>query len=71
MKNFKTFANEGSYKFKDFDDPWKVMNDEDRREANRLFKMSMRAFPSSPRQQGFSKKLRIILDKYGLGKGKA
>jgi hypothetical protein len=51
-----------------FDDPWKVMSPEDRKEANRLFKLTMKAFPSSPKQKELSEQLQKILSKYGIGK---
>lgn len=60
----------GSNDFKSFDDPWKVMSEEDRKEANRLFKLTMKAFPSSPKQKELSDKLQAILKKYGLGNKK-
>lgn len=52
--------------FKGFDDPWKVMSPEDRREANRLFILAMKAFPSSPKQIQIREQLNVILKKYGL-----
>jgi hypothetical protein len=54
--------------FKGFDDPWKAMNPEDRKEANRLFKAAMKAFPSSPKQSMLREKLNALLAKYGIGK---
>jgi hypothetical protein len=56
--------------FKGFNDPWKVMNAEDRKEANRLFKLAMKAYPSSPKQKELQQKLHDILKKYGIGEGK-
>jgi hypothetical protein len=58
---------EGSYDFKDFKDPWAVMSPEDRKEANRLFKAAMKAFPSSPKQKELRAKLNAILKKYKIG----
>lgn len=58
---------EASHDFKSFDDPWKVMPEEDRREANRLFKAVMKAFPNSPKQKELSDKLQAILKKHGIG----
>jgi hypothetical protein len=53
--------------FKGFDDPWKMMSPEDRREANRLFRKAMRAFPSSPVQKRIRAALDELLRKYGIG----
>jgi len=53
--------------FKDFNDPWKAMSPEDRKEANRLFKLVMKAYPSSPKQKELSEKLNTILKKYKIG----
>jgi hypothetical protein len=56
--------------FKSFDDPWKVMSPEDRREANRLQIAALKAFPSSPKQKELTAKLEVILNKYGIGSRK-
>lgn len=56
-------TNEG---FKGFEDPWKAMSPEDQKEANRLFKLTMKAFPSSPKQKELSGQLQKILSKYGI-----
>ena len=52
--------------FKGFDDPWKAMSPKDRKEANRLQILTLKAFPSSPKQLELRKKLNVILKKYGL-----
>jgi hypothetical protein len=70
VRSFKSYISEGPYSFKDFKDPWAVMSPEDRKEANRLFKAAMRAFPSSMRQKELQAKLFALLDKYGIGKTK-
>lgn len=67
----KAWIPEGSRGFKGFDDPWKDMSPEDRKEANHLFALAMKAFPSSPRQIELREKLNAILKKYGIGKKKA
>jgi hypothetical protein len=72
MKNVSKIAKEilsdKSKGFKNFDDPWKVMSPEDRKEANRLWNAAMKAFPSSPKQKELHEKLKTILDKYNIGK---
>ena len=67
MKKFSDYITEGSHDFKDFKDPWAVMSPEDRKEANRLFKAAMKAFPSSPKQKELRAKLDAILKKYKIG----
>lgn len=57
----------GDKDFKGFDDPWKVMSPEDRKEANRLFKLAMKAFPSSPKQKELQEKLKVLFKKYKIG----
>ena len=52
--------------FKGFDDPWKIMSPEDRREANRLQILALKAFPSSPKQKEIREKLNAILKRYGF-----
>jgi len=66
--NRKIFLIDESNDLNGFDDPWKVMSDEDRKEANKLFKASMKAYPSSPKQKAISEKLQALLKKYGIGK---
>lgn len=58
--------NESVDGFDGFDDPWKAMSQEDRREANRLLIAALKAYPSSPRQNALHKKLNVILKKYGI-----
>ena len=67
MKSFKSYISEGSHSFKDFKDPWAVMSPEDRKEANRLFRASMKAMPSSIRQKELQAKLFAIMRKYKIG----
>ena len=77
MKTFKTFCSElieglriprdAAHSFKNFDDPWKVMNPEDRKEANRLFFKGMKTFSRSPKQKEIQAKLNVILAKYKIG----
>ena len=67
-ENFKVAHVVGSEGFKNFDDPWKGMSQEDRKEANRLFKLVMKAYPSSPKQIELNEKLKVILKKYKIGK---
>jgi len=55
------------YDFRYFDDPWKVMSPEDRKEAGRLQRLAFKAFPSSPRQKELRAKLNALLKKYGIG----
>jgi len=50
-----------------FDDPWKAMSPEDRKEANRLFKAAMKALAHSPIQNKFREELEALLKKYGIG----
>lgn len=64
MRSFKSYISEGSH---DFKDPWAVMSPEDRKEANRLFKAAMKAFPSSPKQKELHAKLMVLYKKYGIG----
>jgi hypothetical protein len=55
------------YDFKSFKDPWAVMPPEDRKEANRLFRLAMKAFPSSPKQLKLNAALGVLLKKYDIG----
>ena len=66
MRSFLQFM-EGSHDFKDFKDPWAVMSPEDRKEANRLTKLILKAMPSSPRQKELQAKRNAILKKYKIG----
>ena len=70
MKSFKQHLTEGSHDFKDFKDPWAVMSPEDRKEANRLTILIMKAMPSSPRQKELQAKRNAILAKYKIGQRK-
>ena len=53
--------------FKGFDDPWKHMAPEDRKEAGRLHIEALKAHPSSPKQIELRAKLNVILKKYKIG----
>ena len=44
MKSFADYLSEGSHSFKDFKDPWAIMSPEDRKEANRLTILILKAF---------------------------
>ena len=59
-----------SHDFKDFKDPWAVMTPEDRKEANRLTNLILKAMPSSPRQKELQAKRNAILAKYKIGQKK-
>lgn len=61
-------ADKKRYGYENFNDPWKEMSPEDHKEANRLFRETMKAFPSSPRQKEIQAKLDAILNKYGIGR---
>jgi len=67
MKSFIQYILEASKGIKGFDDPWAVMSPEDRKEAFRLFKASMKAMPGSPRQKELFAKLMVLYKKYGIG----
>jgi hypothetical protein len=67
MKSFLTHITEAKGGFKDFQDPWAMMNPEDRREAGRLQIAALKAFPGSPRQKEIRAKLNAILKKYRIG----
>lgn len=69
MKSFLTHITEAKGGFKDFQDPWAMMNPEDRREAGRLQIAALKAFPGSPRQKEIRAKLNAILKKYRIGEG--
>ncbi len=69
MKSFSTHITEAKGGFKDFQDPWAMMNPEDRREAGRLQIAALKAFPGSPRQKEIRAKLNAILKKYRIGEG--
>ena len=69
MKSFSTHITEAKGGFKDFQDPWAMMNPEDRREAGRLQIAALKAFPGSPRQKDIRAKLNAILKKYRIGEG--
>lgn len=70
MKKFSDYLSEGSHDFKDFKDPWAVMSPEDRKEANRLTNLILKAMPSSPRQKELQAKRNGILAKYKIGQKK-
>ena len=70
MRKFSDHIKEGSHDFKDFKDPWAVMSPEDRKEANRLTNLILKAMPSSPRQKELQAKRNAILAKYKIGQKK-
>tara|TARA_R110000868_G_scaffold257337_3_gene514419 strand:- start:1316 stop:1582 length:267 start_codon:yes stop_codon:yes gene_type:complete len=58
---------DAAHSWKNFNDPWAAMSAEDHKEANRLFKAAMKAYPSSPRQKELRAKLNALLTKYKIG----
>jgi hypothetical protein len=55
------------YSFRSFDDPWKAMSSEDKREANRLLIAALKALSGSPKQKELRAKLNVLLKKYHIG----
>jgi len=70
MISFKQHITEGSHDFKDFKDPWAVMSPQDRKEANRLTILILKAMAGSPRQKELQAKRNAILAKYKIGQKK-
>ena len=70
MKSFSAYITEAPKGVKGFDDPWAVMSPEDRKEAFRLFKASMKSMPGSPRQKELFAKLMVLYKKYNIGQKK-
>ena len=62
---------DAAHSWKNFNDPWAAMSAEDHKEANRLFKAAMKAYPSSPRQKELRAKLNVLLAKYKIGEGQS
>jgi len=70
MRSFMQHISEAPKGAKGFDDPWAVMSPEDRKEAFRLFKASMKAMAGSPRQKELFDKLMVLYKKYNIGQKK-
>lgn len=52
--------------FAGWKDPWAVASDEDRKEMYRLWRLSMKTMPGSPRQKEIIKKLNALRAKYKM-----
>jgi hypothetical protein len=57
---------DSAHSFKTWNDPWKDLSLEDKREAHKLFKLIMRTPSGSPRFRESKEKLRSILSRYGI-----